>query len=97
MLPVILSFMKFCVTQTFWVKRQLDVVLWVFHVVGLNFCFYKTCRYLPEEDSLKKNFVARTFGSSVRAYFNKSFISLHLQRIENSYKAVISFFKNEVR
>ena len=46
-LPVILSFMKFCVARTFWVERHLDVVLQVLQVVGLKFLFYKTCRDLP--------------------------------------------------
>ena len=52
-LPVILSFMKFCVARTFWVERHLDVVLEVLQV-GSKFLFYKTCRDLPLEDSLKK-------------------------------------------
>ena len=33
-LPVILSFMKFFVAQTFWVERHLDVVLEVLQAVG---------------------------------------------------------------
>ena len=49
-----LSFMKFCVTRTFWIERHLDFVLEVLKVVGSKFLFYKTCRYLPLEDSLKK-------------------------------------------
>ena len=36
-LLVILSFMKFCVDQTFWVECQLDVVLEVLQVVGSKF------------------------------------------------------------
>ena len=36
-LPVILSFMKFCVARTFWVERHLDVVLQVLQVVGSKF------------------------------------------------------------
>ena len=46
-LPVISSFMIFCVARTFWVERHLDVVLKVLQVVGSKFIFYKTCRYLP--------------------------------------------------
>ena len=53
-LPVILSFMKFCVVRTFWVERHLDVVLEVLQVVGLKFLFFKTCRELPLEDLKKK-------------------------------------------
>ena len=45
-LPVISSFMKFCVAWTFWVERHLDVVLEVLQVVGPNLFFYETCRYL---------------------------------------------------
>ena len=48
------SFMKFCLAQTFWVERHLDVVLDVLQVVGSKFLFFKTCRELPLEDSLKK-------------------------------------------
>ena len=33
-LPVISSFMKFCVAQTLFVERRLDVVLEVLQVVG---------------------------------------------------------------
>ena len=33
-LPVFLSFMKFCVSQTFFGERHLDVVLGVLQVVG---------------------------------------------------------------
>ena len=38
-LPVISSFMKFCVAQTFFVERHLDVVLEVHQVVGSKFLF----------------------------------------------------------
>ena len=53
-LPVILSFMKFCVVRTFWVERHLDVVLEVLQVVGLKFLFFKTCRELPLEELEEK-------------------------------------------
>ena len=49
-LPLVLSFMKFFVAQTFWVEFPLDDVLEVLLVVGLNFIFYKTCR-----SSLERN------------------------------------------
>ena len=39
--------MKFCVAQTFWVERHLDVVLEVLQVVESKFPFYKTYKYLP--------------------------------------------------
>ena len=52
-LPVILSVMKFCVARTVWVKHHLDVLLEFLQVVGSKFLFFKTCRYLPQEDSLK--------------------------------------------
>ena len=42
--------MKFFVAQTFWVERHLDVVLEVLQVVGSNFLFHETCRYLPKEE-----------------------------------------------
>ena len=48
-LPVISSFMKFCVARTFWVEQNLDVVLEVLQVVGSKNFFYKTCRYLPKK------------------------------------------------
>ena len=42
-LPVILSFMKFCVARTFWVERHLDFVLEVLQMVGSKFlCFLIT-------------------------------------------------------
>ena len=46
-LPVFLSFRKFCVAQTFFVERHLDVVLEVLQVVGSKYLFSETCRYLP--------------------------------------------------
>ena len=33
--------------STFFVEIHLDVVLEVLLMVGLDFLFYKTCRYLP--------------------------------------------------
>ena len=38
-LPVIMSFMKFCVAQTLFVERRLDVVFEVLKVVGSKFLF----------------------------------------------------------
>ena len=39
---VICFFMKFCVAQTFWVERHLDVVLEVLQVVGSIYHIWKT-------------------------------------------------------
>ena len=46
-LPIISSFMKFCLARTFWVELHLGVILEVLQMVGSKFIFYKTCRYLP--------------------------------------------------
>ena len=40
-LPIISSFMKFCVSRTFCVERHLEVVLEVLQVVGSKFLFFK--------------------------------------------------------
>ena len=50
--------MIFCVVQPFWVERHLDVVLEVLQMVRSKFLLYETCRYLPEEDSLKIRMIA---------------------------------------
>ena len=47
-------FYEILCSSNFLVKHHLDVVLEVLQVVGSKFLFYKTCRDLPLEDSLKK-------------------------------------------
>ena len=76
-LPVILSFMKFCVARTFWVECHLDVVLEVLQVVGSKFLFYKTCRDLPLEDSQKLRWLLNKWVEFRSQFEIRTFIFLN--------------------